>query len=112
MSYSPAITTGLRSARLTLLRFPGGGWGDEHLLSYDQLNAFSVLLSQVGAEGMVQGRLSGPVGHSGNYVALLVNRANLAGNWGHYINNPLRTLPTGKYDLTLFPPLTFYPPGY
>ena len=63
MSYGPAITTGLRSAHLNLLRFPGGGWGDEHLLSYDQLNAFSVLLSQVGAEGMIQARLSGPIGN-------------------------------------------------
>src|SRR5882762_6071823 len=27
MSYSPSIVSGLRSARVSLLRFPGGDWG-------------------------------------------------------------------------------------
>ena len=111
MSYSPAITTGLRSAQLNLLRFPGGGWGEQHLLSYDQLNAFSVLLSQVGAEGMVQVRLSGPVGHSGNYVALLVNRATLAGDWVDYMNNPRSSLRKGKYAHAPFHPIKFWTVG-
>src|SRR5256885_14101015 len=38
MSYSPPITSGLRNAHINLLRFPGGDWGEAHLLSYDQLN--------------------------------------------------------------------------
>ena len=60
MSYSSPIITGLRNAHINLLRFPGGNWGEDHLLSYGQLNDFSKLLSQVGAEGMIQARLSGP----------------------------------------------------
>src|ERR1051326_3697069 len=60
MSYSPLITSGLQSAHIKFLRFPGGTWGEDHLLSYDQLNAFSALLSQIGAEGMIQARLAGP----------------------------------------------------
>src|SRR6266446_10554389 len=111
MSYSSSITTGLRSAQLNLLRFPGGGWGEEHLLSYDQLNAFSVLLSQVGAEGMVQARLSGPVGHSGNYVALLANRATLAGDWVDYMNNPRSSLRKGKYAHAPFHFIKFWTVG-
>ena len=81
------------------------------VLSYDQLNAFSVLLSQVGAEGMVQVRLSGPVGHSGNYVALLVNRATLAGDWVDYMNNPRSSLRKGKYAHAPFHPIKFWTVG-
>src|SRR5258708_6861782 len=92
MSYDPAITTGLRSAHLHLLRFPGGGWGDEHLLSYDQLNAFSVLLSQVGADGMIQAQLTGITGRHTS----LIDRANLAGPCADYLHNPPRYPPKGK----------------
>src|SRR5258708_19786854 len=107
MSYSPPIANGLQNAQIQLLRFPGGSWGEEHLLSYDQLNAFSTLLSQVGAEGMIQASLSGPVGHSGNSVASLANRANLAGNWVDSINNPHTTFPTSNYPHPPFHPTHF-----
>ncbi len=33
MSYGPTITNGLIQAKVKLLRFPGGSWGEEHLLS-------------------------------------------------------------------------------
>src|SRR5260370_1728892 len=107
MSYSPAITTGLRSARLNLLRFPGGGWGDEHLLSYDQLNAFSVLLSQVGAEGMIQAQLTGITGRHPS----LTGRADLAGSWVDYMNNPRSYLRKGKYAHAPFHPIKFWTVG-
>src|SRR5258708_26420589 len=45
MSYGPAITTGLRSAHLHLLRFPGGGLGAGLILSYVQITAFRLLPS-------------------------------------------------------------------
>src|SRR5260370_14339917 len=93
MSYSPAITTGLRSARLNLLRFPGGGWGDEHLLSYDQLKAFTVLLSQVGAEGMIHAQLTGITGRHTSLTA----RADLARSCVDYMNNLHHHQRTGTY---------------
>jgi hypothetical protein len=111
MNYGPPITSGLRNAQLNLLRFPGGTWGEGHLLSYDQLSAFSTLLSQVGADGMIQARLSGPVGHSGNYVALLANRATLAGDWVDYMNNPQSSLRKGKYAHAPFHPIKFWTVG-
>jgi hypothetical protein len=107
MSYGPAITTGLRSAHLHLLRFPGGGWGDEHLLSYDQLNAFSVLLSQVGAAGMIQAQLTGITGRHTS----LIDRANLAGRWVDYMNNPRSYLRKGKYAHAPFHSITFWTVG-
>jgi len=107
MSYSPAITTGLRSARLNLLRFPGGGWGDEHLLSYDQLNAFSVLLSQVGAEGMIQAQLTGITGRHTSLTA----RADLAGSWVDYMNNLHSHQRTGTYTHAPLHPIKFWTVG-
>ena len=107
MSYGPAITTGLRSARLTLLRFPGGGWGDEHLLSYDQLNAFSVLLSQVGADGMIQAQLTGLPGRQTSLTA----RAELAGHWVDYMNNPRSYLRKGIYAHAPLHPITLWTVG-
>jgi hypothetical protein len=111
MSYSPSITNGLRNAQLNLLRFPGGGWGEEHLLSYDQLNAFSVLLSQVGAEGMIQARLSGPIGNVHLNLASLTARADLAGRWVDYMNNPRSYLRKGTYAHAPFHPITFWTVG-
>ena len=111
MSYGPAITTGLRSAHLHLLRFPGGGWGDEHLLSYDQLNAFSVLLSQVGADGMIQARLSGPIGNVPLNLASLTARADLAGRWVDYMNNLHSQQRTGAYAHAPFHPIKFWTVG-
>src|SRR2546421_8998367 len=111
MSYSPPVANGLQNAHIKLLRFPGGSWGEEHLLSYNQLNAFSALLSQVGAEGMVQVHLSGPVGHSGQYLASLTNRANQAGDWVDYMNNLQSTLRTGKYAHAPFHPIKFWTVG-
>ena len=111
MSYSPDITTGLRSAHLNLLRFPGGGWGDEHLLSYDQLNAFSVLLSQVGAEGMIQARLSGPIGNVSLNLASLTARADLAGSWVDYMYNLQSHQRTGTYAHAPFHPIKFWTVG-
>ena|SRR2546423_2135761 len=111
MNYSPPITSGLRNAHINLLRFPGGSWGEEHLLSYDQLNDFSVLLSEVGADGMIQVPLTGPTGKSSHVLASLVDRANLSGRWVDYMNNPHSSLRTGKYANAPFHPIKFWTVG-
>jgi len=111
MNYSSPITSGLRNAHINLLRFPGGSWGEEHLLSYDQLNDFSVLLSEVGADGMIQVPLTGPTGKSSHVLASLVDRANLAGRWVDYMNNPHSSLRMGKYANAPFHPIKFWTVG-
>ena len=92
MSYDAPIVDGLQNAGIKLLRFPGGSWGEDqpgqnHILSYQQLYDFSALLYQVGADGIVQARLSNPINASGN-PASLPERANLAGNWVDFMSNP------------------------
>ncbi len=92
MSYDPAIAQGLANAHINLLRFPGGQWGEQHILSCQQLNYFSGLLSEVGAEGMIQVRISNPGDDTQTYGDLknlsLTARANLAGAMVDYMNNP------------------------
>jgi hypothetical protein len=60
MSYDQQVILGLQSARIKLLRFPGGNWGEQHTLSHAQMDDFSELLNQVGAQGIVQVQLSDP----------------------------------------------------
>ena len=65
MNYGPEIVNDLKSAGIRLLRFPGGNWGEGRILSYEQLDHFSTLLYKVGADGMIQARLSSPIDLSG-----------------------------------------------
>ena len=107
MDYGPSISNGLGDARIKLLRFPGGNWGEEHIFSFDQLNAFSALLSEVGADGMIQMPLTSPMG--GNVT--LVDRARQAGHWVDYLNNPRSRLRTGKYAHAPYHPIRFWTVG-
>jgi len=115
MSYGAPIVDGLQNANIKLLRFPGGSWGEDqpnqnHILSYDQLYDFSSLLYQVGADGMVQARLSNPIDASG-IPASLPERANLAGNWVDFMSNPHSDLRKGKYANKQIHPIKFWSVG-
>jgi hypothetical protein len=115
MSYDAPIVVGLQNAGIKLLRFPGGSWGEDqpgqnHILSYDQLYDFSSLLYQVGADGMIQARLSNPIDASG-IPASLPQRANLAGNWVDFMSNPHSDLRKGKYANKQIHPIKFWTVG-
>jgi len=84
MSYDPQIVQGLRSAGIKLLRFPGGNWGEEHTPSPGQLNDFSNLLNQVGAEGFMQVQLADPLDKTPVPLATRATRAALLVD---YMNN-------------------------
>jgi hypothetical protein len=84
MSYDPQVVQGLRSAGIKLLRFPGGNWGEQHTLSTEQLNDFSALLNQVGAEGFIQAQLSDPQDAT---LVPLETRASRAALLVDYMNN-------------------------
>jgi hypothetical protein len=85
MSYNPQVVSGLRSAGIKLLRFPGGNVGEEHTLSTQQLDAFSNLLNQVGAEGLMQVQLSDPLDKT---PVPLTTRATRAALLVEYMNHP------------------------
>ncbi len=84
MSYDPPIVSGLRSAGVKLLRFPGGNWGEQHTPSKVQLDDFSTLLNQVGADGMMQAQLSDPLDATPVSLSLRATRAALLVD---YMNN-------------------------
>lgn len=59
MPYDASTVTGLTGAGVTMLRFPGGTWGEEHTLSYAQINAFLSLAQQTHAAPLIVVRLAG-----------------------------------------------------
>ncbi len=84
MSYDQQVMLGLRSAGVKLLRFPGGNWGEQHTPSPEQLNDFSGLLNQVGAQGIMQVQLSDP---EDTIPVPLQTRASRAALLVDYMNN-------------------------
>ncbi len=117
MSYGPQVVNGLKNAGIRLLRFPGGSWGEaqplqNHVLSYEQLYDFSTLLSEAGAEGLVQARLSCPLDNlnSGLYNCL-AQRANLAGRWVDFMSNPKSDLRKGPFAHAQIHPIKFWSVG-
>lgn len=87
MNYGPAVSTGLRNAGISLLRFPGGSWNEKHILSYPQLYDFGQLLNATGAQGMIQARISDPIDKFTKNSSVQ-DRANLAGHWVDFMDNP------------------------
>jgi hypothetical protein len=115
MSYGPQIVSGLQNADIKLLRFPGGSWSENephqnHILSCEQLYDFSQLLYSVGADGMIQARLSSPIDATGQ-LASLADRANQAGRWVDYMSNPKSTLCTGAFANGPRHPVKFWSVG-
>jgi len=108
MSYDQQVVQGLRSSKVKLLRFPGGNWGEEHTLSAEQLNAFSDLLNQVGAEGFMQAQLSDP----NDITAVpLETRASRAALLVDYMNNKQSIQRTGANAKAPFHPIKYWSVG-
>jgi hypothetical protein len=107
MSYGTQITNGLRSAHVKLLRFPGGDWGELHAYSFDQLNAFSTLLGQTNAGGMIQAPLSAVNGQTNT----LASRASNAGLIVDYMHNKNSIQRAGKFARAPFHPVAFWTVG-
>lgn len=110
MYYVPQVVNGLQNAGIKLLRFPGGSWGENHILSCQQLSEFSQLLYEVGADGMIQARLSSPITRDGS-AANLPERANQAGRWVDFMSNPNSDLCTDQFKGVRIHPIKFWSVG-
>jgi hypothetical protein len=108
MSYDQQVVQGLRSAGVKLLRFPGGNWGEEYTLSPQQLNAFSNLLNQVGADGYMQVQLSDPLDPTPVPLATRATRAALLVN---YMNNRQSIQRLGSNANAPFHPIKYWSIG-
>lgn len=111
MDYSSPLATGLQDAHVKLLRFPGGQWGENHLLTLDQLSAFSTLLNETDADGMVQVRVSGPVGDGFNELTALTSRIQVATRWIDFMNNPHSDQRIARYAHAPFHPVKYWTVG-
>lgn len=105
------MNSDLQDAHIKLLRYPGGEWGEQHILSYDQLNDLSKLLNQTNSDGMLQVHITGAVNGAPLGYTDLNARANLAGNWVDYMNNPKSTFRTGVHAKDAFHPILLWTIG-
>jgi hypothetical protein len=117
MNYTPVMQSGLRNMNVKLLRYPGGNWGETNILSYDQLRDFSQMMIDTNSDGMIQAHLSGPVVDNigvlepKDVTADVNSRANLAGSWVSYMNNPKSYLRTGAHKNDPYHPVKFWTVG-
>jgi glycosyl hydrolase family 44 len=116
MDYSPLLTASLTDAHIKLLRFPGGKWGEEHSLSLDQLSAFSTLLVELNADGMVQAQLADSSKDACKGCGLppatdVADQAAVAGRWVDFLNNPRSDQRIGKYAHVPYHPIKYWTVG-
>ncbi|MFL5629258.1 MAG: hypothetical protein ACJ788_27070 [Ktedonobacteraceae bacterium] len=111
MDYSAPLSAGLRDAHVKLLRFPGGSWGENHILTLDQLSAFSTLLNEVDADGMLQARLSGPTSAGFNELTNLSSRVELATRWIDFMNNAHSDQRIARYAHVPYHPAKYWTVG-
>lgn len=76
MRYNSALTQSINGMGLTMMRFPGGAWGEEHTLSLDQVDAFLQLAKQTGAQPLIQVRLQGGTAQEAAALVTYTNNAN------------------------------------
>lgn len=109
-SYTPFVASNLRAMHVKLLRYPGGTWGEDHILSHSQLDDFSRMLIQTGSDGMLQAHITGPVGGKPTQLtSSIASGANLAGSWVDYMNNSRSTQRTNSK--APFHPVKFWTVG-
>ena len=105
MNYTNFMSTNLRDMHVKLLRYPGGKWGDDHVLSFAQLDDFSRILNQTGSDGMLQAHITGPVKGNPTGIDTVAGGANYAGGIVDYMNNKhstQRTSPNAPFHPVKF----------
>jgi hypothetical protein len=80
METSPEFIEAYRQARVTLLRFPAGNWGDENDITHEQLDELASLARALDAEVSIQTRLFPDA--SPETAASLVEYANIQNQYG------------------------------
>ena len=109
MNYTNFMSTNLRDMHVKLLRYPGGNWGENHVLSFAQLDDFSRILNQTGSEGMLQAHITGPVKGNPTGIDNVAGGANYAGGIVDYMNNKRSTQRTNPN--APFHPVKFWTVG-
>ncbi|NTV52501.1 MAG: hypothetical protein HGA76_05765 [Candidatus Firestonebacteria bacterium] len=102
MDYSKNAVALYKKAHLSLLRFPGGDWGDEHKLLPAQIQKFVALCRELKAEPMIQVKLhEGTADEAADLVEFCKKRGLNVKYWAignepdffesrHFVNHPFR----------------------
>ncbi len=109
MNDTTFMNTSLRDMNVKLLRYPGGNWGEQHVLSFGQLDDFSRILNETGSEGMLQAHITGPVGGFPQDIGNVASAARYAGGIVDYMNNKHSTQRTNPK--APFHPVKFWTVG-
>ena len=75
MRYSAGLTQSVTGMGVTMMRFPGGAWGEEHTLSLNQVDAFLQLAKQTGSQPLMQVRLRGGTAQEAAALVSYTNNA-------------------------------------
>ena len=106
LAVNPILQDQITAAKLTMLSFPGGNWGDENNLQHSQIDDFIAFCRQIGAEPRIVVRLKGGTTQK---AADLVKYANVTMGYGVkywgignepdlYEANGLTGYSVGQYD--------------
>ncbi|HEX7544424.1 MAG TPA: hypothetical protein VF361_06440, partial [Candidatus Limnocylindrales bacterium] len=79
LAVNPILQDQITAAKLTMLSFPGGNWGDENDLQQSQIDDFIAFCRQIGAEPRIVVRLKGGTTQK---AADLVKYANVTMGYG------------------------------
>ncbi len=109
MNDTTFMNTNLRDMHIKLLRYPGGEWGESHVLSFAQLDDFSRLLNQTDSEGMLQAHITGPIHGFPQGLNTVASAADYAGGIVDYMNNKHSTQRTNPS--APFHPIKFWSIG-
>ncbi len=90
MNWTPTMKSDLNAMHIGLLRYPGGNWGEQHFLSYKQLDDFAQMLNDTNSQGMLQTYIP----TTPAIQTATGDTATLAANWVYYMNNPKSSLRT------------------
>jgi hypothetical protein len=111
MNFTPSVRLGLQDMHIGMLRYPGGNWGEEHILSYNQLADFAQMLNATGSEGMLQVHISGPIHGQPQGLNTVQDGANMAGNWVNFMNAKNGYMRQGALTNLAFHPVNLWTVG-
>lgn len=131
MVYTQKTAQDLQDMHITLLRYPGGSWGEQNILSSgqpignqqavsNQLADFTRMMDKLGktSAGMLQAHLDGPVKNkfTGGMEPQGVPQdsdglATYASNWVDYMNNPHSSQRSGARQQDPFHPVRYWNVG-
>ncbi len=111
MHFTPLVQGDLNNINIGFLRYPGGDWGEQHILSLSQLRDLTNMLIATHSQGMIQVHISGPINGQPQGMTSIDAGANLAASWVNYMNNPKSFMRVGANAHDPFHPVQFWAVG-